>query len=63
MTTPADPGSFDELRGSLPSHHEELLVAHEGRPTISTQDRRHGAGLPAADHGQGDTTKYGGTGR
>jgi hypothetical protein len=60
VTTSADPDSFDDLRGALPSHHEELLVGHEGRPTVSTQDRRHGAGKPAPDRGAGEEQKYGG---
>ena len=36
----------------LPGHEQELLAAHEGRPTVAEQDRTHGAGLPAPDRGQ-----------
>jgi hypothetical protein len=62
MTTP-DPADFGDLCGALPDHHSEVMTAHEGRPTVAAQDQRHGAGLPAPDHGQGDKAKYGGTGR
>lgn len=53
MTTPADPDSFDDLRGALPSHDEELAVAHQS----STVD-----GTPASGEGRGMSTeqKYGG---
>jgi hypothetical protein len=61
MTTP-DPATFADLCGGLPDHHGELMTAHEGRPTVSTQDERHGAGLPAADYGMTDKAKYGGNG-
>jgi hypothetical protein len=59
MTTP-DPASFDDLCGALPSHHEELVTSHQGRPTLSEQDRTHGAGKPAPDHGASEERKYGG---
>jgi hypothetical protein len=58
--TSSDPASFADLCGSLPDHHTEVVTAHEGRPTISTQDKTHGAGMPAADHGMSDQAKYGG---
>jgi hypothetical protein len=61
VTTP-DPDSFDGLCGSLPDHHGEIVTAHEGRPTISTQDERNGAGLPAEDRGMSDQQKYGAMG-
>jgi hypothetical protein len=57
MTTP-DPASFDDLRGSLPGHHGELMIGHTGQPTVAEQDRTHGAGLPAMDNGPDDDTKY-----
>jgi hypothetical protein len=61
MTTPANPATFDDLCGSLPSHHSEVMTAHEGRPTVAEQDRTHGAGLPPADHGVAEgPNKYGG---
>ena len=50
--------SFEELRGDLPDHHAELMANHEGRPSIGEQDRTHGAGLPAEDHGIADDQKY-----
>jgi hypothetical protein len=56
VTTPA---SFDDLCGGLPDHHSELMTAHEGQPTVETQDRTHGAGLPAVDRGTPDNVKYG----
>jgi hypothetical protein len=59
VTTP-DPATFDDLCGGLPDHHGEVMTAHEGRPTISTQDERNGAGLPAANYGMSDKAKYGG---
>jgi hypothetical protein len=38
MTTPAsDPESFDDLRGALPSHHEELAVAHQSSTVDNTR--------------------------
>ena len=54
MTTPAsDPESFDDLRGALPSHHEELAVAHQSSTVDNT---------PASGEGRGitDEQKYGG---
>jgi hypothetical protein len=59
VTTP-DPSSFADLCGGLPDHHTEVVTGHQGRPTISEQDRTHGAGIPAADHGMSDKAKYGG---
>jgi hypothetical protein len=52
------PDSFDDLRGGLPGHADELMTAHEGQPTVEVQDRTHGAGLPAVDNGPDDDTKY-----
>jgi len=54
MTTPAsDPESFDDLRGALPSHHEEIVVAHQS----STVDNTPASG---AGRGMTDEQKYGG---
>jgi hypothetical protein len=52
MTTP-DPASFDDLRGALPSHDEELAVAHQSSTVAST---------PASGEGRGmtDEQKYAG---
>ncbi len=61
MTTP-DPGSFDDLCGSLPDHHTEVMTGREGRPTVAEQDRTHGAGRPAEDRGATEAQKYGGNG-
>jgi hypothetical protein len=33
------------------THQDEIMAAHGGQPSIETQNRTHGAGLPAADHG------------
>jgi hypothetical protein len=54
MTTPnPNPESFDELRGALPSHNEELAVAHQSSTVDNT---------PASGEGRGMTTeqKYAG---
>ncbi len=61
MTMP-DPADFADLCGDLPDHAGEVLASHSGQPTIAEQDRTHGAGLPAADHGASDQQKYGGMG-
>jgi hypothetical protein len=54
MTTPnPNPESFDELRGSLPSHDEELAVAHQS----STVDNTPASG---EGHGMTDEQKYSG---
>jgi hypothetical protein len=55
MTTP----SWAELCGDLPSHQDEVMAAsHPGAPSISEQDRTHGAGMPAEDRGVPDEEKY-----
>jgi hypothetical protein len=46
VTTPA---TFDDFDG--PRHEDEVMTAHQGAPSIAVQDRTHGAGLPAPDHG------------
>ena len=54
MTTPnPNPESFDDLCGALPSHHEELAVAHQSSTVDNT---------PASGEGRGMSTeqKYGG---
>jgi hypothetical protein len=54
MTAPdPDPESFDGLRGSLPSHGEEIAVAHQSSTVANT---------PASGEGRGLTTeqKYAG---
>jgi len=35
----------------LPTHDMEIMASHEGRPTVATQDRVNGAGIPAVDNG------------
>jgi hypothetical protein len=37
---------------ALPTHQDELAVAHEGRPTLAEQDKTHSPGLPAVDLGK-----------
>jgi hypothetical protein len=49
---------FAAITPGLPQHQDEVMAAHEGRPTIAEQDRTHGAGLPAADMGTDDQAKY-----
>jgi hypothetical protein len=53
VTTPANPDSFDGLRGSLPSHDEELAVAHQSSTVDNTPASGEGRGLT-------DEQKYGG---
>jgi hypothetical protein len=53
-TTPnPNPESFDELRGSLPDHHTEVMTAHQSSTVPNT---------PASGAGRGptDEQKYGG---
>lgn len=50
--------SWADLAGSLPVHDDEVMSAHDGQPSISVQDKTHGAGLPAVDLGQDDQEKY-----
>jgi hypothetical protein len=38
-------------------HSREVMAAHEGQPSIAVQDRTHGAGIPATDHGLDDRAK------
>jgi hypothetical protein len=38
-------------------HGDEVMAAHQGQPSIAVQDRTHGAGIPAADHGLDDRAK------
>jgi hypothetical protein len=47
--------TWDDLRGGLPEHGEEIMASHEGRPTIETQDKTHGAPCPDEDRGDGTT--------
>jgi hypothetical protein len=48
--------SWEDFPG--PRHADELMAAHEGQPSLEEQDRTHGAGLPAEDHGTDDREKY-----
>jgi hypothetical protein len=54
MTAP----SWEALCGDLPDHAAEVMASHPGQPTLAEQDRTHGAGMPAADHGVPDGEKY-----
>ena len=37
---------------AMPSEHDTaVMAAYEGLPTVTTQDRTHGAGIPPADLG------------
>ena len=47
----ASQGDTSPGEAQLPTHDDEVMSAHEGRPTIQEQDRTHGAGLPAVDKG------------
>ncbi len=42
---------WDDLSDGLPVHADEVMSAHEGRPTVAEQDRNNGAGIPAVDRG------------
>jgi hypothetical protein len=33
------------------THHDEIMAAHSGQPSVEVQDRTHGAGRPAEDRG------------
>jgi hypothetical protein len=49
---------FEAISPGLPSHQDELEVAHEGRPTVAEQVLTHGAGMPGVDEGTDDQSKY-----
>jgi hypothetical protein len=49
---------FAALTPDLPQHADEVMAAHEGQPSVEVQARTHGAGLPAADLGADDRSKY-----
>jgi hypothetical protein len=53
VTSP-DPGSFGDLCGGLPSHDEELAVAHQSSTVGNTP-------ASGAGHGPPEEQKYGGT--
>ena len=53
MTTP----SWDDFPG--PRHEDEVMAAHQGRPTLAVQDETHGAAAPGPDLGMDDHAKYG----
>lgn len=53
---------FEAISPGLPAHQDEVMAAHQGAPSIAVQDATHGAGLPAADKGQDDRSKYGNSG-
>jgi hypothetical protein len=48
-----------DLDDGLPTHDDEMLAAHQGQPSISVQNRTHGAGIPPIDNGEDDQAKYG----
>jgi hypothetical protein len=55
VTTPDDTqADWSEMCGSLPSHQDEIVTAHQGTPGT-------GIPAPAVDHGPPvDSTKYSG---
>jgi hypothetical protein len=53
-------GDFEAITPALSDHATEVMSAHGGQPSIEVQDRSHGAGLPAPDHGQDDRGKLAG---
>jgi hypothetical protein len=56
---PVTADQFEAISPGLPSHQDEVLAGHEGRPTVAEQAVSHGAGIPAADNGMTDQQKYG----
>ncbi len=56
MSTPDQ--DWADLAAGLPVHADELMAAHQGAPSVSAQDRTHGAGIPAEDRGVSDQRKY-----
>ena len=53
MTMP----TWDDFPG--PRHEDEVMAAHQGRPTLAVQDETHGAPAPEPDLGMDDHAKYG----
>ena len=47
----ASQGDTSPGEAQLPVHDDEVMSAHEGRPTVAEQNIRNGAGLPAVDKG------------
>ncbi len=45
------PDTWANLAGSLPTHDTELMVSHEGQPSVATQNLTHGAPAPEVDNG------------
>jgi hypothetical protein len=35
----------------LPTHQDEIMCAHEGRPTVAVQNKANGAPAPPVDNG------------
>ena len=51
--------SWVDLAAGLPTHQDEVMAAHQGRPTMAVQDETHGAPAPEPDLGMDDHAKYG----
>jgi len=45
------PDAWGEMCGALPTHQDEIMASHEGRPTVAVQNRENGAGIPPTDNG------------
>jgi hypothetical protein len=41
-----------------PTHQDELMISHEGQPSVAVQNLTHGAGTPPEDRGEADQMKY-----
>lgn len=54
MTSP----EFEAISPGLPSHADELLAAHQGRPTPAEAVDRGVTPAPAVDRGIADDVKY-----
>jgi hypothetical protein len=55
---PVTASDFEAISPNLPSHQEELLVAHSGQPSTEVQNATHGSPSPQPDHGTDDRAKY-----
>jgi hypothetical protein len=51
-------GRYVAASPQLPTHQDELMSAHEGRPTVAEQNVTHGAGIPAVDKGCEDPSAH-----
>ena len=48
--------TWDDFPG--PRHGDEMMVAHDGAPSLEWQSQHNGAGVPEPDLGLDDHDKY-----